>query len=55
MNFKTWKLALKSRDRRRLAADRYQYKTSKQFFIIEYRYPYELLRKLFRVKIRKKK
>ena len=27
LNFKTWKVALKSRDRRRLAADRYQYKT----------------------------
>ena len=34
LNSKTWKLALKSRDHRHLTADRYQCKTSKQFFKI---------------------
>ena len=36
---KTWKLALKSRDGRHLAADCYECKTSKQFFKIKYRLP----------------
>ena len=36
LNFKTWKRALKSRDHRRLAADRHEYTTSKQFFKVEY-------------------
>ena len=34
--FSTFKLALKSRDRRHLAADRYECKTSKQFFKMKY-------------------
>ena len=53
LNPKTRKLALKSRDRRRLAADRDECKPSKQFFKIEYRYPWKLTRKLFFAKRRK--
>ena len=48
---KTWKLALKSRDGRHLAADCYECKTSKQFFKIKYRLP--LMKKLFLAKGRK--
>ena len=51
MNSKTWKLALKSRDHRHLAADRYECKTSKQFFKMNYRQP--LINKLFLAKRRK--
>ena len=35
--------ALKSRDCRRLAADRYECKTSTQFFKIEYGQPFQLI------------
>ena len=46
-----WKLALKSRDGRHLAADCYECKTSKQFFKIKYRLP--LMKKLFLAKCQK--
>ena len=51
VNSKTWKLALKSRDRRHLAADRYECKTSKRFFKMKYWKP--LIKKLFLAKRRK--
>ena len=46
-----WKLALKSRDGRHLAADCCECKTSKQFFKIKYRLP--LMKKLFLAKCQK--